>query len=190
MKYSEIPWQIKSRWKNSRCFRFWYIWLLKSWNLEVSIQINYNIKTYLTSFLRNFLYRFPRALILSYVLLVTFIYLFLHVFHSSPMSGRIFEHFPLSSIAHLLFCQVVLFACFHLAYPSSSSPRSMLGMDNPQSGFMIDIAADESENRYYIGVCPNSRIMTVYISKRGDPVSRLIYTRQIIIMIFDKSFLI
>jgi hypothetical protein len=108
-----------------------------------------------------------------------------HVFHS--MSGRIFEHFPLSSVPHLLFCQVVLFACFHPAYPSFSSPRSMLGMDNPQSGFVIDIAAGESENRYYIGVCSNSRITTVYISKHGDPVSRLISARQIIVMTLDKS---
>jgi len=52
--------------------------------------------------------------------------------------------------------------------------RSMLGMDNPQSEFVIDIATGESENRYYTGVCFNSRITTVYISKYGDPVFHLI----------------
>lgn len=152
-----------------------------------STQMNHNVKTYLTPPLHNFLYRFPRSLIHSLAFHLGFFYFLPRVSHSSPVSGRVFEHFPLSSVPHLLFCQVVLFACFHPAYPSFSSPRSMLGMDNPQSGYVIDIAAGESENRYYIGVCSNSRITTVYISKRGDSVSRLISTRQIIVMTLDKS---
>jgi len=67
------------------------------------------------------------------------------VFHSSlDGSSNIFRFLPYLIYYSAKLCYLRAFAPRILPFHPS---RSMLGMDNPQSEFVIDIAAGESENR-------------------------------------------
>lgn len=89
----------------------------------------------------------------------------------SPTFGRVLEHFPLSFVPHLLFCQVVLFACFHFVHPSYFHPREACsGWISRAARALVWI-----RDRYVIAAIgkaravtsefnSNSRVMTVYLS--------------------------
>lgn len=102
--------------------------------------------------------------------------------HLQYPSLRAFSTF--FSISHFLFCHIVTCTLSIRAYSSFLINQSnIFGMDNSQwtRSSTRNQHIGESENRYYIWTCWNSRVIIVYISKRKytPPNFRLIVTQNV-----------
>lgn len=111
--------------------------------------------------------------------LVHFIPPVYHLISNIQTSLRAFFTF----FSHFLFCHIVTCTLSIRAYASFLFPSNIFGMDNSQwaRSNTRNQHIGESENRYYIWICWNSRVIIVYISKRKYTPSnfRLIVTQNI-----------